>query len=120
MNVWQGTFPSENSCADGFYGTCPVDAFPPNGYGLHNMTGNVWEWCADWFSPDFHTRDRRTNPQGPRRARTALARRLLSLPPLVLPSLSGGRPQRADAGFLHRERRLPLRQVGGGPAPASS
>jgi formylglycine-generating enzyme required for sulfatase activity len=67
MNVWQGAFPRENTCADGFYGTCPVDAFPANGYGLHNMTGNVWEWCADWYSPDFHTRDRRTNPQGPQR-----------------------------------------------------
>jgi sulfatase modifying factor 1 len=51
MNVWQGTFPQENTEADGFYGTCPVDAFPPNGYGLHNMTGNVWEWCADWYLP---------------------------------------------------------------------
>ena len=65
MNVWQGTFPAENSVADGFYGTCPVDEFPPNGLGLHNMTGNVWEWCANWFHPDFHTRDTRTNPQGP-------------------------------------------------------
>ena len=67
MNVWQGAFPRENTCADGFYGTCPVGAYPANGYGLHNMTGNVWEWCADWYSPDFHTRDRRTNPQGPPR-----------------------------------------------------
>jgi sulfatase modifying factor 1 len=49
MNVWQGAFPADNTCADGFYGTCPVDEFPPNGFGLHNMTGNVWEWCADWF-----------------------------------------------------------------------
>jgi sulfatase modifying factor 1 len=65
MNVWQGTFPQENTAADGYYGTCPVDAFPPNGYGLHNMTGNVWEWCADWFSPGFHVQDRRTNPIGP-------------------------------------------------------
>jgi formylglycine-generating enzyme len=65
MNVWQGAFPRENTEEDGYYGSCPVDAFPPNGYGLHNMTGNVWEWCADWFSPDFHTRDRRTNPRGP-------------------------------------------------------
>jgi len=67
MNVWQGTFPSENTRADGFYSTCPVDEFPPNGFGLHNTTGNVWEWCSDWFHPDFHRRDTRTNPQGPRR-----------------------------------------------------
>jgi formylglycine-generating enzyme len=50
MNVWQGEFPTENTCADGFYGTCPVDAFAPNGYGLHNMTGNVWEWCENRFT----------------------------------------------------------------------
>ena len=65
MNVWQGTFPQENTGADGYLGTCPVDAFPANGYGLHNTTGNTWEWCSDWFSRDFHTRDRRTNPAGP-------------------------------------------------------
>jgi sulfatase modifying factor 1 len=51
MNVWQGVFPQRNTLDDGWYGTCPVDAFPPNGFGLHNMTGNVWEWCADWFDP---------------------------------------------------------------------
>ena len=67
MNVWQGAFPHENTLADGYYGTCPVDAFPPNGYGLYDTTGNVWEWCSDWFSLDFHTRDKRTDPQGPGR-----------------------------------------------------
>jgi formylglycine-generating enzyme required for sulfatase activity len=49
MNVWQGRFPAENTLDDGYLGTCPVDEFPPNGYGLRNMSGNVWEWCADWF-----------------------------------------------------------------------
>ncbi len=49
MNVWQGRFPTHNSLADGYLGPAPVDAFPANGYGLHNMTGNVWEWTADTF-----------------------------------------------------------------------
>jgi formylglycine-generating enzyme len=67
MNVWQGDFPSRNTAADGFVATAPVDAFPANGYGLYNMTGNVWEWTADWFHPTFRQRDRRRNPLGPRR-----------------------------------------------------
>ncbi|MBB4931941.1 formylglycine-generating enzyme required for sulfatase activity [Lipingzhangella halophila] len=66
MNVWQGSFPDRNTAADGYLGTCPVDAFPPNGYGLHNMTGNVWEWCADWFNPRYHRNGPWTDPTGPR------------------------------------------------------
>lgn len=50
-NVWQGSFPDRNDMSDGYYGLAPVDAFPANGYGLHNMAGNAWEWCADWFMP---------------------------------------------------------------------
>lgn len=49
-NVWQGRFPAHNDRADGYAGTAPADAFPPNGFGLHNVCGNVWEWCADRFS----------------------------------------------------------------------
>jgi formylglycine-generating enzyme len=49
MNVWQGTFPSHNTLADGYLGTCPVQEFEPNGHGLWNTSGNVWEWCADIF-----------------------------------------------------------------------
>ncbi|RLL68735.1 formylglycine-generating enzyme family protein [Streptomyces sp. Z26] len=51
MNIWRGSFPDRNTAADGYRGTCPVDAFAPNGYGLFNTTGNVWEWCADPFGP---------------------------------------------------------------------
>jgi formylglycine-generating enzyme len=65
MNVWQGTFPAENTRRDGYLGTCPAEAFPANGYGLHNTTGNVWEWVADVFSADFRPRDRQRDPQGP-------------------------------------------------------
>jgi formylglycine-generating enzyme len=49
MNVWQGEFPNRNTGDDGWLGTCPVDAFEPNGLGMMNTSGNVWEWCADRF-----------------------------------------------------------------------
>ena len=69
-NIWQGKFPDVDTGEDGFKGTCPVDAFEPNGYGLFNVSGNVWEWCSEWFSPDHHvpeTPETRENPQGPTR-----------------------------------------------------
>jgi len=64
-NIWQGSFPDHNTAEDGYEGTCPVDAFPANGYGLYSMTGNTWEWCADWFHPTFHREAGRVNPTGP-------------------------------------------------------
>lgn len=48
-NIWQGRFPVHDTAEDGHSGTAPVDTYPPNGYGLYNMAGNVWEWCTDWF-----------------------------------------------------------------------
>lgn len=67
-NTWQGRFPEINTGEDGFIGTCPVDAFEPNGYGLYNTSGNVWEWCADWWDTDWHFNPSpatRVNPIGP-------------------------------------------------------
>jgi sulfatase modifying factor 1 len=71
-NTWQGRFPLENSAADGFAGIAPVGRYPSNDYGLFDMSGNVWEWCSDWYRPDTYTRDERLgtveNPRGPDRS----------------------------------------------------
>ncbi|MFF6959472.1 SUMF1/EgtB/PvdO family nonheme iron enzyme [Streptomyces sp. NPDC008317] len=67
-NIWRGDFPVRNTREDGYLGTAPANAFTPNGYGLHNASGNVWEWCADRFSPDWHAAPRpetRVDPVGP-------------------------------------------------------
>jgi formylglycine-generating enzyme len=66
-NTWQGQFPWENTIDDGFEGIAPAMSFPPNGYGLYEMTGNVWEWTTDWFQE--HAKIRKpcctiANPRG--------------------------------------------------------
>lgn len=53
-NIWQGHFPDHNTAIDGFERTAPVKSFAPNGYGLYDMAGNVWEWCSDWFDPELY------------------------------------------------------------------
>jgi formylglycine-generating enzyme required for sulfatase activity len=65
MNVFQGRFPIENTCADGYAGTAPVDAYLPNGFGLFNVTGNVWELCVDWFDPGYYRVSPVDDPSGP-------------------------------------------------------
>jgi len=64
-NIWQGTFPVRNTTEDGFRGTAPVRSFPANGLGLYEVSGNVWEWTADWWGTD-HGAQPRTNPTGPK------------------------------------------------------
>lgn len=64
-NIWQGAFPQQNSADDGFRATAPVASFAPNGYGLFDTSGNVWEWCADWYRPDYYVTSPQRNPQGP-------------------------------------------------------
>ncbi len=63
-NTWQGIFPVLNSEEDGYRGTAPVGCYKPNGYGLYDMIGNVWEWTGDWYRAG-HPRDPATNPTGP-------------------------------------------------------
>ena len=64
MNIWQGEFPDKNLAEDGYVATAPVNSFPQNKYGLHNMAGNVWEWVNDWWTVR-HSADFQRNPQGP-------------------------------------------------------
>jgi formylglycine-generating enzyme required for sulfatase activity len=69
-NTFQGHFPDKNTSEDGYAGIAPVASFPPNDFGLYDMSGNVWQWVSDWYRPDYYAQLRRegevaNNPKGP-------------------------------------------------------
>src|SRR4051812_25766291 len=109
-NTWQGELPWQNLCLDGFAGTSPVASFPPNGYGLCDMIGKVWEWTRDRFDVATTGAGLLRAGRAPRSSAACDQGRLPSVRSELLPALpAGGAPER-DRGHLDRPYRVPLRQ----------
>ncbi len=127
-NTWQGQFPHQNENKDGFERTSPVTAFPPNGYGVHDMIGNVWEWTTDFYSLKHEADAPKAccipeNPRGgPEAASYDPCSRKSEFPPGhqgrlasvragVLPALSAGRASCGAGRYIDESRRLSMHQT---------
>ena len=129
-NTWQGEFPWQNLLHGRLRGTAPVGSFPPNGYGLYDMAGNVWEWTTDWFATAPPGRCRAPSiPAAPGAEATIRRRihpaqghqgRIAPLRAELLPALPPGRAPGGGGRFLHLPSRLPLRSSAQTKTPRST
>ena len=128
-NTWQGQFPHQNENKDGFERTSPVTAFPPNGYGVHDMIGNVWEWTTDFYSPKHEADAPKACciPENPRGGPEAASydplpagdqnsapghqRRLASVRAGLLPPLPAGGASCGAGRHVHEPCRFPMHQA---------